>query len=111
MSDKVIEISDDDFEEKVLGSELPAMVDLWAPWCGPCRMVTPIVEELAEDYEGKMAFFKLNIDENQETAGNYGVTSIPTILFFKNGEELMDKRIIGAESKETYESVLDDLLS
>ena len=109
MSGKVVEISDGDFDEKVLKSELPAMVDLWAPWCGPCRMVGPVVEELAEEYEGKLAFFKLNIDENPETAGQYGVTSIPTILFFKNGEELSDKRIIGAESKETYQEVLDEL--
>lgn len=111
MSDKVGEISDSDFDEKVLDSELPVMLDLWAPWCGPCRNVAPIVDELAEKYEGKVAFYKLNIDENQETPSNYGVTSIPTILFFKNGEELSDKRITGAESKEKYKKVLDELSS
>lgn len=109
MSEKVVEISDSDFEEKVLGSNLPVMLDMWAPWCGPCRMVAPIVEELSEEYGDKVSFFKLNIDENPETAARFGVTSIPTMLFFKDGEELAEKRMVGAESKDDYKEVLEDV--
>ncbi len=110
MSNEVLEVSDADFEEKVLKSDLPVMLDMWAPWCGPCRMVGPIVEELAEEYHGKVAFCKMNIDENMETAGDYGVSSIPTMLFFKDGDELTDKRMVGARSKEDYQQVLDELV-
>jgi thioredoxin 1 len=82
----VIEISDDNFEDEVLKCGLPVMVDFWAPWCGPCRMIAPITEKLAEEYEGRLKLCKLNVDENPQTASKYQVMSIPQILFFKNGE-------------------------
>jgi thioredoxin 1 len=82
----VIEISDDRFEGEVLKCSSPVMVDFWAPWCGPCRMVAPVTEKLAEEYEGRLKFCKLNVDENPQTASKYQVMSIPQILFFKDGE-------------------------
>ncbi|MFW6456804.1 MAG: thioredoxin [Planctomycetota bacterium] len=109
MAEDVVEVTDDNFSEEVIESELPVMLDMWAPWCGPCQMVTPIVEELAEEYEGSVKIGKLNVDENPSTAGEYGVTSIPSVLFFKDGEELKDSRIIGAQSKDGYAEVLDDI--
>ncbi len=109
MSSLVEEINDADFEKKVLKSDIPVMLDIWAPWCGPCRMVAPVVEELAADYEGKVAFCKINIDENTDIAASYGISSVPTMLFFKNGEELTDKRMIGAMAKEDYENVLEGI--
>jgi thioredoxin 1 len=82
----VIEINDGNFEDEVLKCSLPVMVDFWAPWCGPCRMIAPITEKLAEEYEGRLKFCKLNVDENPQTASKYRVMSIPQILFFKDGE-------------------------
>ncbi len=82
----VIEINDCNFENEVLNCSLPVMVDFWAPWCGPCRMIAPITEKLAEDYEDRLKLCKLNVDENPQTASKYQVVSIPQILFFKNGE-------------------------
>jgi thioredoxin 1 len=82
----VIEINDGNFEDEVLKCSLPVMVDFWAPWCGPCRMIAPITEKLAEEYEGRLKLCKLNVDENPQIASKYQVMSIPQILFFKNGE-------------------------
>jgi thioredoxin 1 len=82
----VIEINDGNFEDEVLKCSLPVMVDFWAPWCGPCRMIAPITEKLAEEYEGRLKLCKLNVDENPQAASKYQVMSIPQILFFKNGE-------------------------
>jgi len=82
----VTEINDGNFEDEVLKCSLPVVVDFWAPWCGPCRMIAPITEKLAEEYEGRLKFCKLNVDENQQTASKYRVMSIPQILFFKGGE-------------------------
>ena len=82
----VIEVNDDSFEDEVLKCSLPVMVDFWAPWCGPCRMIAPITEKLAEEYEGRLKLCKLNVDENPQTASKYRVMSIPQLLFFKNGE-------------------------
>ncbi len=109
MAENIVEITDDNFEEEVTQSDLPVMLDMWAPWCGPCQMVTPIVEELAEEYAGSVKIGKLNVDDNPTTAGEFGVTSIPSVLFFKDGEELKDRRIIGAQSKEGYAEVLDEI--
>ena len=86
MSNTVLTLSDANFEEKVLNSQLPVLVDLWAPWCAPCRMIAPAVDDLAEEYQGKALIGKLNVDENPNIASRYGVTSIPTLIFFKNGE-------------------------
>jgi len=82
----VIEINDGNFESEVLKCSLPVMVDFWAPWCGPCRMIAPITEKLAGEYEGRLKFCKLNVDDNPQTASKYRVVSIPQILFFKDGE-------------------------
>jgi thioredoxin 1 len=86
MSDTIVTLNDSNFEEQILNAELPALVDLWAPWCAPCRMIAPAIEELAAEYDGKAVVGKLNVDENPVIARKYGVTSIPTLLFFKGGD-------------------------
>jgi thioredoxin 1 len=86
MSDAILTLNDANFEEKVLKAENPVLVDLWAPWCAPCRMIAPAIEELAAEYDGKAIVGKLNVDENPVVARKYGITSIPTLLFFKGGE-------------------------
>ncbi len=96
----MITFTDQNFEKEVLKSETPVLADFWAPWCGPCQMVGPIVEELAKEYEGKVKIGKLNVDENPQVAVKYNVMSIPTVIFFKEGKEVA--RQIGLESKETY---------
>ncbi len=100
--------SDSTFEVDVIGSELPVLVDFWAPWCGPCRMVAPIVEELAEEYEGKVKFVKLNTDENPQVAGKYGIRSIPTLLVFKGGKPV--GQIVGFRPKSDLEKRLQEVL-
>lgn len=96
------EFTDSNFEETALADDTLAVVDFWAEWCGPCRMVTPIIEELSSDYEGKVLIGKVNVDNNPEVSMKYGVRSIPTILFIKNGE-IVDKQV-GATSKANLES-------
>ena len=103
-----INVIDSNFKEVVLDSQLPVMVDFWATWCGPCRMISPIVEELAKEYEGKAVIVKCNVDEASEIPVNYGIRNIPTLLFFKGGE-LKDK-LVGANSKEVIEEKLKSLL-
>jgi thioredoxin 1 len=104
----VKEFNDENFATEVLASEVPVVVDLWAPWCGPCKMLGPIVEEVAKEYEGKVAFGKLNVDENPQTASKYGINSIPTIFFVKNGE-VVDTQI-GLIPKESLIAKIDTLL-
>lgn len=103
-----LEITDKDFQEKVLESDVPVLVDFWAAWCGPCRMVGPIIDELNTEYEGKAVIAKMDVDQNQEFAAKYGVRNIPTVLFFKNGE--MVNRQVGVAQKETYKEAIDNLL-
>ena len=87
-----LEFTDANFEELVIKSEKPVIVDLWAEWCGPCRMLTPIVEEMAKEYEGRAVIGKLNVDDNPEVTAKFGVRNIPTVLFFKGGE-IADKQV------------------
>lgn len=103
-----VEITDANFEEKVLQSDKPVMVDFWATWCGPCKMVGPIIEEVAEEYEGKAVVGKLDVDANQEFAAKFGVRNIPTVLVFKGGE--MVARQVGAAQKSAYTKALDENL-
>lgn len=104
-----IELTDSNWEEKVLQSDKPVLVDFWAEWCGPCRMVGPIVEELAGEYEGKAVIGKVNVDENQEISAKYGIRNIPTLLVFKNGE-VVDKQV-GAAPKKSLAGKLDGQLN
>ena len=100
-------VTDANFAETI-GGGMPVMVDFWATWCGPCRMIAPLVEELASEYDGKVVIGKCNVDENQEVPMKYGIRNIPTLLFFKNGE-LVD-RMVGAASKADISKKLDSLL-
>ncbi|MDR0407307.1 MAG: thioredoxin [Campylobacteraceae bacterium] len=104
---KYIELNSSNFDD-IVKSEGVALVDFWAPWCGPCRMIAPVIEELANEFEGRAKICKLNTDEEQDIAANYGIRSIPTILFFKNGE-LVDQNI-GASSKQILSNKLTALL-
>ena len=99
-----MEIMDADFEEKVLKSSIPVLVDFWAPWCGPCRMAGPVLDELAKEYEGKIQIVKLDVDKNQKSAADYDVMSIPTTVLIKNGNEI--ERQIGFAGKKVFEDLI-----
>ena len=103
----VIVLNNDNFKSEVLESTLPVMVDFWAEWCGPCRMVTPIVEELASEMSDKIKVCKLNVDEARETAATYQVMSIPTMIFFKDGKIVTQQ--VGAQGKAAYMKIINDL--
>ena len=106
---KPADVNDREWEQEVLKSDLPVLVDFWAPWCGPCRMVAPIVEELANEYSGKVRFYKLNTDDNVDTASKYGIRSIPTLLVFKDGQ--MVDQLIGFRPKSDLKRSLEKALS
>ena len=103
-----LEITDATFDNIVLQSEKPVLVDFWAAWCGPCRMVGPIIDELSNDYDGKAIVGKVDVDSNQEFAAKYGVHNIPTVLLFKNGE-LVDRKV-GVSPKQVYAEAIDSAL-
>ena len=108
MSDEIVYLSDSTFEDEVLKSELPVLVDYWAEWCGPCKMIAPILDEIAGDYAGKLKIAKLNIDDNPETPPKYGIRGIPTLMLFKAGNVEATK--VGAVSKSQLTAFLDSNL-
>jgi len=104
-SDKIIEVGNDNFQQEVLGTAEPVLVDFWAEWCGPCRMVAPTLDQLAEEYDGKVRIAKLNVDQAQETAMQFGVSSIPTFILFKGGE--VADRMLGAMPKAAFQDFIE----
>lgn len=103
------DVTDATFQDQVLKSSKPVLVDFWAPWCGPCKIVGPIVEELGEEYKDKVTVLKMNVDDNPQVSGQYGVMSIPTLMVFKNGQPV--KSTIGAQPKEALKQMIDESLS
>ncbi|MAA74569.1 MAG: thiol reductase thioredoxin [Salinisphaeraceae bacterium] len=97
MSENIVTVTDDSFDTDVLGSDTPVLVDYWAEWCGPCKMIAPVLDEIADEFDGKIKVAKLNIDENQDTPPKYGIRGIPTLMLFKNGEVAGTK--VGSLSK------------
>ena len=108
MSKNIINITDSSFEQDVLKSELPVLVDYWAEWCGPCKMIGPILEQIAAEYDGKLVIAKLNIDDNPNTPPKFGIRGIPTLMVFKNGE--VDATKVGALSKSQLVDFIDSAL-
>ncbi len=105
MSDNITHITDSSFEQEVLQSDVPVLVDYWAEWCGPCKMIAPLLDEIAGDYEGKLKITKLNIDDNPNTPPKYGIRGIPTLMIFKNGNAEATK--VGALSKSQLTAFID----
>ena len=105
-SDKVQQLNDAEFDSAI-GSEQPTLVDFWAPWCGPCKAIGPVVEELADEYEGKISIAKMNVDDNPVTPGKFGINAIPTLIFFKNGE--VAEQITGMVAKSKLEDTIKKL--
>tara|TARA_Y100000994_G_C15293501_1_gene276439 strand:+ start:92 stop:421 length:330 start_codon:yes stop_codon:yes gene_type:complete len=109
MSGNTVDFKDSSFKEDVLDSDKPVLVDFWAEWCGPCKMLTPTINELADEYTGKAIVGKLNVDENPTIASEYGIRSIPSLLFFKDGK--VQKQIMGAVAKSDIAEALDEVIN
>lgn len=107
-NDKVVHVSDSEFENKVLASQLPCLVDFWAPWCGPCKSIGPVVEELAAEYDGRAVIAKMNVDDNPTTPGKFGIRAIPTLIVFKNGEAV--DQVTGAVGKAQLKAMINKIL-
>ena len=105
MSEHVTEVSDNNFEAQVLNSSVPVLVDFWAPWCAPCRMLAPTVEAVAQNFQNTASVVKLNVDDNPAVSQRYGIKGIPTLILFKNGKE--EERVVGATSKEAISRMID----
>ncbi|MEH2292414.1 thioredoxin [Nostoc sp.] len=105
---KAAQVTDSSFKQEVLDSDVPVLVDFWAPWCGPCRMVAPVVEEISEQYEGQIKVVKVNTDENPQVASQYGIRSIPTLMIFKGGQKV--DMVVGAVPKTTLATTLEKYL-
>jgi len=108
MSDNIEHVNQDSFQTTVLDSQKPVLVDFWAEWCGPCKMVAPVIDELAAEYKDKAGFAKINVDESPKLASQFGVMSIPTIMIFKNGKP--EQQVIGYKSKNDLQKLLDSVL-
>ena len=103
-----LEINDSNFKSEVSDSQIPVLVDFWAPWCGPCKMVAPVLDEISKEYEGKVKVTKLNVDESPNTATEFGIRSIPTLILFKDGKVL--EQTIGVQSRENIKQMIDKSL-
>jgi thioredoxin 1 len=110
VTDAVKQVTDATFESEVLKSALPVLLDMWAPWCGPCRMVGPIIDKVAQANAGKINACKMNVDDNPATASKFGISAIPTVLMFKGGKEVTELRMIGAQDSRAYQQAVDQLL-
>ncbi len=108
MSDKIIQVTDANFEEQVLNSDVPVLVDFWAEWCGPCKMIAPILDDIANDYDGKVKIAKVNVDESKEMPSRYNVRGIPTLILFKNGN--VESTKVGAVTKSQLSAFIDSAL-
>ncbi len=102
---KPVAVTDAEFEQKVLQSDIPVVVDFWAPWCGPCRVIAPILDKLAGEYEGRLTIAKVNTDEQQRWASQFGIQGIPTLIIFKNGQEV--QRLVGSRPEQAYRDIFD----
>ena len=106
MAENILDVSDSTFDSEVLKSDIPVLVDFWAPWCGPCKAIGPVIEAVSKDYEGKVKFLKCNVDDNPLTPANYGIRAIPTLLLFQGGEKL--EQIVGMVDKAKIEETLNN---